>query len=128
MALDPAWCYRGAMRATRIFSGSDALTHFEDFEIPLAGAGTIGRLSERLPASSVIFRETDGSYDYDWHTAPQKQWIILVDGRIEIETGDGSIRQFGAGEVLLVEDVTGRGHRTRQLTPGIRRSIFIPTA
>jgi hypothetical protein len=115
------------MRTTRIFTGSDGLTHFETLEIPVAHAGTIGRLSERLPAQGIVFRETDGAYDYDWHPAPQKQWIILLDGLIEIETGDGSIRRFGGGEILLVEDTAGRGHRTRQLSPGVRRSLFIPT-
>lgn len=115
-----------AMKVTRIYSDSEGIAHFEDREIPLAPKGEIGRLSAVQPGSGVIFRETDATYDYDWHPAPQKQWIILLDGLIEIETGDGAKRQFGTGEVLLVEDVSGRGHRTRQLSPGIRRSLFIP--
>lgn len=34
----------------------------------------------------------------------------------EIETGDGEKRRFRGGDILLVEDVTGRGrHRTRRV-------------
>ena len=114
------------MKATRIFADADGLSHFADLDVPVRGNGEIGRLSERLPASGVIFRETEASYDYDWHRPPQKQWIILLDGEISIETGDGETRTFRGGDVLLMEDVHGRGHRTRQLSPGIRRSLFIP--
>jgi len=114
------------MKITRIYSDSDGITHFEDREIPLVSAGEIGRLSDPHPGSGLIFRETDGSYDYDWHPAPRQQWIVLLDGLIEIETGDGSKRQFGAGAILLLEDTAGRGHRTRQLSAGVRRSLFIP--
>jgi hypothetical protein len=114
------------MKVTRIFSDSDGVTHFDALEIPLASQGEIGRISAVQPGSGVIFRETEATYNYDWHPAPQAQWIVLLDGLIEIETGDGSKRQFGAGEILVVEDVAGRGHRTRQLSPGVRHSLFIP--
>jgi hypothetical protein len=49
----------------------------------------------------------------------------LLDGGIEIETSTGDTRNFAAGEVILVEDTTGKGHRTRNLEPKIRRSVFI---
>lgn len=114
------------MKATRIHADAAGITRFEDFEIPLEDAGPIGRLSADLPAQAVVFRETDAAYDFDWHPAPRKQWIILLDGRISIETGDGEVREFGGGDVLLVEDIEGRGHKTKQLSTGIRRSLFIP--
>jgi hypothetical protein len=49
---------------------------------------------------------------------------VLLDGEIEICTSTGEKRTFG-GDVLLVEDTTGKGHQTRQLSPGTRRSLFI---
>ena len=114
------------MKVTRIYADTDGVTHFADLEIPLQGAGDIGRLSTLQPGNGVIFRETGANYGYDWHPAPRKQWIILLDGEISIETGDGSIRRFQAGDVLRLEDTEGRGHKTRQLSAGLRRSLFIP--
>ena len=114
------------MKATRIFADATGGTHFGDFEIPLKDAGQIGRLSGIQPGHGVIFRETDETYDYDWHPAPRKQWLILLDGQIRIETGDGEIREFGGGEIILLEDQNSRGHRSKQLSPGVRHSLFIP--
>lgn len=110
---------------TRVYSDENGDTRFEEISIPLNDAGEIGKLSEALPASSVIFREVEPTYDYDFHNAPQKQYLILIDGEIEIETTLGEKRQFKAGDVLLLEDTEGKGHRTKNLKPVKRKSIFI---
>ena len=110
---------------TRIYSDQHGDSHFEDLEVPLSNAGDIGLLSEAVPAKSVIFREVLPSYDYDFHNAPRRQYIILLDGEIEIETSLGDKRRFRGGEILLVEDTAGRGHRTRNIIPAARKSIFI---
>lgn len=113
------------MKITRIYSSDDGQSHFEDLEIELEDAGEIGRLSEEMPAAGIIFRENPADYDYDWHNAPQHQYIIMLDGNIEIEVSDGEIRQFSGGDILLVEDTTGRGHRTRTTDGKARRSVFV---
>lgn len=109
----------------RIYSDMNGDSHFEDISIPLKVGGTIGYLSDKIPVKEVIFREVEPAYDYDFHTAPQRQYIILLDGAIEIETSLGNKRQFKAGEILLVEDTEGKGHKTRNLQPIRRKSIFI---
>lgn len=111
---------------TRVYSDANGDSHFEDIAVPLTEGGEIGFLSELVPAKGLIFREVLPSYDYDFHTAPQKQYIILLDGEIEIETSLGDKRQFKGGEILLVEDTEGKGHKTKNLKAAKRRSIFIP--
>jgi hypothetical protein len=110
---------------TRLYSDANGESHFEDINIPLEEAGSIGKLSAVIPATGVVFREVEPSYDWNFHNAPQKQYIILLDGEIEIETSLGDKRIFKAGEVLLVEDTTGKGHKTKNLQPIKRKSIFI---
>lgn len=109
----------------RLYSDAHGDTHFEDLEIPLHDAGGIGFLSDKIPVDSIIFREVAPSYDYNFHTAPQRQYIILINGTIEIETSLGVKRNFKGGDVLLLEDVTGKGHRTRNLEAAARKSVFI---
>ena len=109
----------------KIYSDEKGESHFEEIEIPLKDGGIIGKLSEALPATSVIFREVEPSYDWDFHTAPQRQYIILLDGEIEIETSLGEKRILKGGDVILAEDTTGKGHRTRNIVPIKRRSVFI---
>ena len=114
------------MQITRIRSDADGLSYFDELEITLEDAGEIGRLSEPMSAQSVIFRENDPDYDYDWHVAPRRQLIVLLDGKIEIEVGTGEKRIFSGGDLLLVEDTTGRGHKTRTVDGRSRRSLFVP--
>jgi hypothetical protein len=113
------------MQITRVYSDAAGESHLGDFEIELRDAGEIGHLSDPMVAGSVIFRRNDPSYDYDWHPAPQRQLVVMLDGAIEIETSDGQRRTFRGGDVILVEDTTGRGHRSRHVEPRERRSIFI---
>jgi hypothetical protein len=113
------------MKITRLYTGDDGESHFEDIDIPLRDAGEIGRLSELQPTTGIIFRETGADYDYDWHTAPRRQYIILLDNGVDITIGDGTTRRFEVGEILLVEDTTGRGHITRTINNQPRRSIFV---
>ncbi|HEY91073.1 MAG TPA: hypothetical protein G4O07_04485 [Dehalococcoidia bacterium] len=44
---------------------------------------------------------------------------------MEIETGDGTVRRFGPGDIMLAEDITGRGHISRAVNHRPRKSIFI---
>lgn len=48
----------------------------------------------------------------DWHPAPQRQFVIILSGSLEIGFEDGSKKVFGPGDARLVEDTTGKGHTT----------------
>jgi len=110
---------------TRVYSDANGDSCFEDIQIPMNDAGDIGSLSEGLPVKTIIFREVEPGYDYHFHTAPQRQYIVLLDGGIEIETSLGEKRIFQPGEILLVEDTNGKGHRTKNTEAKTRRSVFI---
>lgn len=116
------------MKITRVFNGADGLSRFGEVDVELADSGPIGSLSKCYPVEGVYFRETPGDYHFDWHPAPQRQFIVLLDGEIAIETGDGDRRTFKGGEILLVEDTTGRGHLTYSVDGKLRRSLFLPLA
>lgn len=110
---------------TRVYSDQHGDSRFEDISIPLIDSGDIGFLSEKYNASHIAFREVTPGYDFDFHTAPNRQFIILLDGEIEIETSLGDKRRFGAGEILLMEDTAGKGHKTRNIQEIQRKSIFV---
>lgn len=112
-------------KITRVYADENGDTHFETMAIPLADSGPIGYLSEKFKVDSLSFRKVLPYYDFDFHPAPARQFIILLDGEIEIETSLGEKRTFAGGEVLQMEDLTGKGHRTRNLHPVERQSIFI---
>ncbi len=113
------------MKIIRLFTGADGELHFEDIDIPLEFSGKIGKLSKPQKATSVIFRETADDYNYDWHNALRKQYIIMLDAGVEIEVGDGTRRIINPGEILLAEDTTGHGHISRAINGKLRKSVFI---
>ena len=112
------------MKLTRIYTGDDNRSHFEDIEIDIASSKS-GLISEIIPATGVIFRETSGDYDYDFHTAPRRQYVINLDAAVEITVGGGEKRILEQGAVFLAEDTTGQGHISRAVDGKIRHSMFI---
>ena len=117
------------MHVTRVYTGDDGESHFENVEIPLEDLGAIGAMSKPIDATAVLFRETGAGYDLDFHNAPRRQFVVMLSGgRVELEVGDGSKRVLGPGDVLLAEDTTGRGHKSRAIDEEPRVSIFIALA
>lgn len=113
------------MKITRIYSDDQGDSRFEDINILLIDQGDIGYLSSSVAVKTLQFRKVSADYDYDFHCAPQRQYIVLLDGGVEIQTSLGYTRQFHSGEILLVEDTAGKGHKTKNLEKRDRTSLFI---
>lgn len=112
------------MKIARIYTGDDGESHFDEIEIEIS-PGRSGLVSEIVPTTGVIFRKTDGDYDYDSHNAPRRQYVVNLDGAVEITVGSGESRIFGPGDVFLAEDTTGQGHISRAVDGQVRHSLFI---
>jgi quercetin dioxygenase-like cupin family protein len=113
------------MRLFRLYSGADQQSHLEELKIPFAP----GQLAEQAPmqgASGVIFTRMAPGAFMDWHNAPRRQYVITLQGAVEIGLGDGSVHRFGPGEGLLAEDLTGKGHTTRSVGTEPRIMMIIP--
>ena len=114
------------MKIHRLYVDQKGESHFQDVEVKYVESSRAGRLSERLPATGIIFREVQPDYDLDWHPAPRRQYIVNLDAGVKITASDGESRFIAAGDVILVEDTTGKGHLSDHIEGKIRHSIFIP--
>ena len=114
------------MRIHNLYCDASGELHWRDVEVEWVEERNSSKLSARLPANGIIFRETSGDYDLSWHPAPRRQYIINLDGGVQITASDGQARTIGAGEVVLVEDITGKGHLSKSVGGKMRRSIFVP--
>ncbi len=119
---------RAGIAVTRIFTGPDGQTHAEEINVKLARDDLSTELSEMAKATGVRFRRQAPKYFEDWHTAPRKQYVITLSGRGEIELSDGKKIPLGPGHILLVEDLTGKGHISRGVGTEERISLIIPLA
>lgn len=112
------------MLVTRIYTGDDGLSHFEELDLPLA-LSAAGAMSSPIPIESMFLRDTSeaGPDVWDYHVAPRRQFAIHLIGRTEIEVGHGVRRTFGPGDLLLADDLTGQGHISREVQ-GPRLQVF----
>ena len=114
------------MKIHNLYVDKNGESHFRDVEVEYAESTRAGRLSKRIPATGIIFREVQPDYDLDWHPAPRRQYIINLDASVEITASDGEKRVIGPGEVFLVEDTHGKGHLSKSVAGKMRHSIFVP--
>ena len=109
----------------RMYSGPDGESHFEEVAPSFAPSDGQDRTSVE-GAQGVSFGRAQPGYFLDWHNAPRRQYVVTLAGQVEIGLGDGTVRQFGPGDVLLAEDLTGRGHTTRVTGTEPRITLTVP--
>ena len=105
------------MKITRIYTGEDGQSHFDDVEYPFQQLDNKSYISDFIEATGAMFRKADPAGREDrWHNAPRRQIVALLSGApMEIVTGDGSTRRLNQGDLFLAEDTTGQGHISKCL-------------
>jgi quercetin dioxygenase-like cupin family protein len=108
-----------------LFTGADGKSHFENLDLHLECKVSNNQNSESLEATGITVWDKPISLDHDWHNAPHKQIMIMLEGDCEMEISDGTKHRFSPGDILLVEDTIGVGHYTRALSPRPRKAIVV---
>jgi hypothetical protein len=85
------------MRIHNLYADASGQSHFRDIEMEWVEERRGSKLSKRLPATGIIFRETQAEHDIDWHPAPRRQYIINLDAGVKITASDGESRVIGVG-------------------------------
>ena len=96
----------------RVYSGDDGESHLEEIDLDQrpdllelqSGEGLRLRRPGTGGATGIVF-DADG-----FHCAPNPRWSTILKGTAVIGLGDGSKHNFGAGDTILFEDLTGHGH------------------
>jgi quercetin dioxygenase-like cupin family protein len=111
------------MKVVRIYTGADNQTHFQDLD-----ADTFATLASKVGEGAVRVNQGPAKSFSDFHNAPRRQYVVIMAGAMEIEIGDGATRQLGPGDVLVAEDLTGKGHITRGVGEDPRITLTVPLA
>ena len=109
---------------TRLYSDERGESHFDDVEIDLetvdyAPPAPPLELSAFTNATQFGFMNAPAGWTSDWHPSSARNLFIVITGEWEVTASDGETRRFGVGSVLLVEDTTGKGHRSRVVSDSI---------
>ena len=106
------------MKYIRLYSDENGESHFEDLEaqfrsVDFSPPAPPLDISEFSSAENCFILKGSSDWAGDWHPAPFRQLHFYLSGEVEAETSDGEIRRIGAGSVALIEDTSGKGHRSR---------------
>ena len=104
----------GGMRVYHIWADVEGETHVRtvyNTNIP-----------KDIPVKRVVASKLSQGTE-DWHTVPSRSFVINTRGDIEGEVSDGSRQLIGQGDLVFLEDETGKGHVTRLLTEAA--SLFL---
>jgi quercetin dioxygenase-like cupin family protein len=111
------------MQILRIYTGADNQTHFQDVSLDAFTA-----IATNPGTGPIRLTPRAGEAVADFHNAPRRQYVVMLSGTMEIETGLGEKRVLHPGDVLIAEDVTGKGHITRSVGGDMRVTLAVPLA
>src|SRR5580658_2223027 len=102
-------------RVIRIYADPDGTSHIQ--ELPIATKPGKVRRADSAPVTGLTYAEYTSSSVEDWHRAPARQFSISMSGEIEVEVSGGKKHAIHTGDIVFLEDLQGKGHITRILTP-----------
>jgi uncharacterized cupin superfamily protein len=114
----------GGGRVLRIWADAEGHSHVD--ELPIATKPGRINMAKSVPVTAMNYAEYKKSETEDWHRAPGRQFSISLSGEIEVEVSDGKKHAIHAGDIVFLEDLQGKGHITRILSPV--NNIFIRVA
>lgn len=104
------------MHAFKLYTGEDNASHVLE--------GTL-TLDQRTDVIAAHFKELPPHSSFDWHDAPETQYVITLTGTLEFTTRDGETFIIRPGDVLVATDTAGTGHRWRLIDDAPWRRCYI---
>ena len=92
-------------------------THIATIDLPVMEtyAGVVAGLSE-IPATTMgMGRFLERKPDVGVHNAPRRQFLVVLQGALELVTTLDQREQLRPGDVLLADDVGTKGHISRDV-------------
>ena len=106
------------MKYARLFTNSEGVSSFSEEYVTFSAKEFAPPLPP-LPISAFTdqkrlgFLDLPALSDFGWHPAPARQFMVLLQGRVDIVAGTGEVQHFEPGALLLLEDTIGQGHQTK---------------
>lgn len=108
------------MKRLRLYADKDGESHVEEFGtdynlIAYAPPAPAIGVSPPEDASRYVMVRFPAGWDSALHTTPRRQLFVMLSGSLEGQASDGTLIPLEAGDVLLMEDTTGKGHTAKVL-------------
>jgi hypothetical protein len=111
-----SWQDLSSLKIWHAYSASDGRSYFEEMVLPAStkpSGGKPAQLYFSANPETVVIARSAGQSMIDWHYAGEfRHLIVVLQGDMVFDTGDGKIWHFKPGEAIYAEDWTGKGHRS----------------
>ena len=123
-----------ALTLPELFTDIDGRARFRDAAVALDEGTPLTRLSALQASGGCQFRRSPAGFASDFHCTTTPQWLVVLQGRMEIGLQDGSTRVFGPGECFYSNDTLPpdatfdaklHGHRSRLLGDDVLVTLFV---
>jgi hypothetical protein len=123
-----------ALTLTTLYTDADGRARFRDDVLPLAEGTLAASLSALKASGGWQFRRSPAGFASGFHCTTTPQWLVVLQGRMEIGLQDGSARVFGPGECFYSNDTLPpgaefdpqwHGHRSRALDDAPLVTLFV---
>ena len=114
-----------------LYTDAQGVSHFKQEDLPFKAAPIPGLKDPPVMASlagangATLLLLKAGQVE-DWHNAPRKQFMFIVQGASQVTASDGTVKEFHAGEFVLLDDAKGKGHITKAIGPTDHIGMAIP--
>ncbi len=114
---------------THVYADGAGISHFREESFDFHASRPGGPVSHALGTGpgAMLLRLKPGAVE-DWHNAPRPWYLIVLQGMSEVTTSDGEKRRFGPGAIVLLDDITGKGHQTRTVGTVDHIAAVVPLA
>ncbi len=113
------------LRLTHLYSDATGDSKVEEIDYAMTPTAD-GAKAEHIAVSGLTFRLWDGAPPvHDLHTTSKPQLVIHLVGSVEVECTDGAKRVLESGDVMVSENLTGKGHYSNELSQP-RLQLLVP--
>ena len=119
---------------TVLYTDTDGYAKFRQDVLTLSEGNPAARLSPLQASGGFQFRHSPVGFQSDFHCTSTPQWLVVLNGAMEIILQDGSSRIFKAGESFFsndtlpegaVFDPKNHGHASRQVGDVPLQTMFV---
>jgi hypothetical protein len=103
----------------RVYADDHGESHFEEATVPMEPvdyappAPPLDHAALGNAAALAVVGSDDAWEGETFHPAPARQFMVCLQGHGTITVSDGTSREFGPGDVFLLDDTHGKGHASK---------------
>lgn len=119
------------LKVWRLYADEDGVSHFRETLLPFKVAPVPGMDDPPLALAldslpGAAFLRLAPRQVEDWHPAPRRVLLVPIQGASRVTAGDGTVKEFRPGDVVLMEDTSGQGHITEPIGDVDHIALIVP--